>query len=39
MLSHGQLDGTLPNLQAYINWTGSIAYWISLNMRGEEEKK
>ena len=26
MLSHGQLDGMLPNLQAYINQTGSIAY-------------
>ena len=26
MLSHGPLDGMLPNLQAYINWTGSIAY-------------
>ena len=26
MLSHGPLDGMLPNLQAYINQTGSIAY-------------
>ena len=26
MLSHGKLDGMLPNLQAYINRTGSIAY-------------
>ena len=26
LLSHGPLDGMLPNLQAYINWTGSIAY-------------
>ena len=25
MLSHGPLDGMLPNLQAYINWTGPIA--------------
>ena len=24
MLSHGPLDGMLPNLQAYINRTGSI---------------
>ena len=26
MLSHGPLDGMLPNLQAYINRTGPIAY-------------
>ena len=26
MLSHGPLDGMLPNLQAYINRTGSMAY-------------
>ena len=26
MLPHGPLDGMLPNLQAYINRTGSIAY-------------
>ena len=26
MTSHGPLDGMLPNLQAYINRTGSIAY-------------
>ena len=26
MLSHGPLDGMLPNMQAYINWTGSVAY-------------
>ena len=26
MLSHGPLDRMLPNLQAYINRTGSIAY-------------
>ena len=26
MLSHGPLDGILPNLQAYINRKGSIAY-------------
>ena len=26
MLSQGPLDGMLPNLQAYINRTGSIAY-------------
>ena len=25
MLSHGSLDGMLPNLQVYINRTGSIA--------------
>ena len=25
MLSHGPLDGMLPNLQAYINRTGSIS--------------
>ena len=28
MLSHGPLDGMLPNLQAYINETGSIGYYI-----------
>ena len=28
ILSHGPLDGMLPNLQAYINRTGSIAYSI-----------
>ena len=27
MLSHETLDGMLPNLQAYINRTGSIAYF------------
>ena len=26
MLSHRPLDGMLPNLQAYINRTGSVAY-------------
>ena len=26
MSSHGPLDGILPNLQTYINRTGSIAY-------------
>ena len=26
MLSHGPLDGMLPNLQAYINRTGSMPY-------------
>ena len=26
MLSHGPLDGMLPDLQAYINRTGSIAF-------------
>ena len=26
MLSHGPLDGMLPNLQAYINQTRSMAY-------------
>ena len=26
MLSNGPLDGMLPDLQAYINRTGSIAY-------------
>ena len=26
LLSHGPLDRMLPDLQAYINWTGSIAY-------------
>ena len=25
-LSHGPFDGMLPNLQVYINQTGSIAY-------------
>ena len=26
MLFHGPLDGMLPNLQAYVNQTGSLAY-------------
>ena len=26
MSSHGPLDGMLPNLQAYINRTGSVAF-------------
>ena len=26
MLSHGPLDGMLPDFEAYINRTGSIAY-------------
>ena len=32
MLSHGPLDGMLPNLQAYINLTGSIAYEILVSL-------
>ena len=32
MLSHGSLDVMLPNLQAYINRTGSIAYFGDLDL-------
>ena len=32
VLSHGPLDGMLPNLQAYINRTGSIAYKILVTL-------
>ena len=32
ILSHGQLDGMLSNLQAYINRTESIAYSILVTL-------
>ena len=37
MLSHGPLDGMLPNLQAYINWTGLLVirfWWPWPNFQG-----